>query len=55
MNLMPLFTLVLAFALLGETIAGSQLLGGIFVIGGVYLTSASRFLPKNEAPANKTA
>ena len=39
MNLMPLFTLAFAFVLLGETITIHQIIGGIFVIGGVYLTT----------------
>lgn len=46
MNLMPIFTLIFAFLLLGETMTFHQLLGGIFVILGVYLTSNARFTIK---------
>jgi drug/metabolite transporter (DMT)-like permease len=39
MNLMPIFTLLFAWLFLGETITLHQLFGGIFVIGGVYMTT----------------
>lgn len=46
MNLMPLFTLGFAILLLGEGISLYQLIGGIFVLLGVYLTSNPRFMIK---------
>lgn len=39
MNLLPLFTLVAASFILDESITASQLVGGLFVLGGVYLTT----------------
>ncbi len=39
MNLMPVFTFIFAYIFLDETITLSQLVGGIFVVGGVYLTN----------------
>ncbi|UWG95457.1 DMT family transporter [Dehalobacter sp. DCM] len=47
MNFMPIFTLIFAFLLLNETVTPYQLLGGIFVIAGVYLTSNARFSVKS--------
>ena len=46
MNLLPLFTLVLASLLLGEQITLNHLAGGFFVLGGVYLTTSPRFVVK---------
>lgn len=39
MNLLPLFTLVSASFILDESITVNQLIGGLFVLGGVYLTT----------------
>jgi len=38
-NLVPLFSIVLAWLILGETIKGSVLVGGIILLTGVYLTN----------------
>ena len=42
MNLLPLSTLAFASLLLGEMITLNQLIGGVFVLGGVYFTTSSR-------------
>lgn len=43
-NLVPLFSIVLAWLILGETIKGSVLVGGIILMVGVYMTNRP---PKN--------
>lgn len=54
MNLMPIFTLFFAFLLLGETINLHQLIGGVFVIAGVYVTTSPQFASKIAARASST-
>ncbi|NLM21597.1 MAG: DMT family transporter [Peptococcaceae bacterium] len=51
-NLIPVFTLLFASLFLQETITLNQLIGGIIVIGGVYLTSGSRFTIKMSEQEN---
>ncbi|MFZ0426830.1 MAG: DMT family transporter [Acidobacteriota bacterium] len=41
-NLVPVFAILLAFLILGEPVTRSLLLGGCFVLAGVYLTNRSR-------------
>ncbi|KUO70024.1 MAG: hypothetical protein APF81_01360 [Desulfosporosinus sp. BRH_c37] len=50
MNLMPIFTLIFAFLLLGETINLNQLIGGVLVIGGVYVTTNPQFASNKALP-----
>jgi drug/metabolite transporter (DMT)-like permease len=38
-NFVPACAIILAFLILGEPITGSLLIGGLFVISGVYLTN----------------
>jgi len=44
-NLVPLFSIVLAWLILGETIKGSVLVGGIILLTGVYLTNKQKRVP----------
>ncbi len=48
MNLLPLSTLAFAALLLGEMITLNQLIGGVFVLGGVYFTTYSRKILKTD-------
>ncbi|NLO97890.1 MAG: DMT family transporter [Peptococcaceae bacterium] len=52
-NLIPVFTLLFAYLFLQERITLNQILGGIIVIGGVYLTSVSRFTINMNKQGNK--
>ncbi len=49
MNLIPIFTVFFAFLLLGEIITLPQLIGAVFVIGGVFFTTNPRFALKPAA------
>ncbi|GGC94466.1 multidrug DMT transporter [Thalassobacillus devorans] len=39
LNLIPVVTAVMAFTFLGEAMTSAQLVGGVFVLGGVYMTT----------------
>jgi drug/metabolite transporter (DMT)-like permease len=52
LNLMVLFTAAITF-LLGRTISGPQILGGLLVVGGVLLTSARRSGHSRGVPARE--
>ena len=49
-NLVPLFSILLGWLMLGETIKSSVLAGGIILLIGVYLTNRPR--PSKNLPAN---
>jgi len=46
MNLMPIFTVIFAFLILKEPISLYQLLGGVFVLIGVLLTTNPQMIWK---------
>jgi drug/metabolite transporter (DMT)-like permease len=49
-NFVPISAVLLAFFILGEPVTLSLLIGGIFVISGVYLTNATFYRTKRRLP-----
>jgi drug/metabolite transporter (DMT)-like permease len=53
-NLTPLFVVITAYFLLGETFGALQAVGAVFVLGGVYITRRRKRLPDRQTDVKES-